>query len=102
MIDNDNLPIAAKRPGKDNTPRPRGNDQGLIPCFKRQAASPHTTNAAVKPDANVDLLRDFVPIGQTGGDACRFEYIADGKVQQVTLSALREANEAFFKDWMEG
>lgn len=31
-----------------------------------QAASPHTTNAAVKPDANVDLLRDFVPIGQTG------------------------------------
>ncbi len=31
-----------------------------------QAASPHTTNAAVKPDANVDLLRDFAPIGQTG------------------------------------
>ena len=31
-----------------------------------QAASPHTTNAAVKPQANVDLLRDFVPIGQTG------------------------------------
>jgi len=31
-----------------------------------QAASPHTTNAAVKPHANVDLLRDFEPIGQTG------------------------------------
>ena len=31
-----------------------------------QAASPHVTNAAIKPDANVDLLRDFVPIGQTG------------------------------------
>jgi tripartite-type tricarboxylate transporter receptor subunit TctC len=31
-----------------------------------QAASPHTTNAAVKPQANVDLLRDFVSIGQTG------------------------------------
>jgi tripartite-type tricarboxylate transporter receptor subunit TctC len=31
-----------------------------------QAASPHTTNAAVKPDGNVDLLRDFVPIGLTG------------------------------------
>jgi tripartite-type tricarboxylate transporter receptor subunit TctC len=31
-----------------------------------QAASPHTTNAAVKPDASVDLLRDFVPIGETG------------------------------------
>ena len=34
-----------------------------------QAASPHTTNAAVKPDANVDLLRDFEPIGQTGNSA---------------------------------
>ena len=34
-----------------------------------QAASPHTTNAAVKPEANVDLLRDFVPIGQTGNSA---------------------------------
>ena len=31
-----------------------------------QAASPHTTNAAVKPQGNVDLLRDFVSIGQTG------------------------------------
>jgi len=31
-----------------------------------QAASPHTTNAAVKPNGNVDLLRDFVSIGQTG------------------------------------
>ncbi len=28
-----------------------------------QAASPHSTNAAVKPDSNVDLRRDFVPIG---------------------------------------
>jgi tripartite-type tricarboxylate transporter receptor subunit TctC len=31
-----------------------------------QAASPHTTNAAVKPTTNVDLLRDFVPVGVTG------------------------------------
>src|SRR4051812_9596936 len=31
-----------------------------------QAASPHTTNMAVKPQANVDLIRDFVAIGQTG------------------------------------
>ena len=31
-----------------------------------QAASPHTTNAAVKPQGNVDLMRDFVSIGQTG------------------------------------
>jgi tripartite-type tricarboxylate transporter receptor subunit TctC len=31
-----------------------------------QAASPHTTNAAVKPQGNVDLVRDFVSVGQTG------------------------------------
>jgi tripartite-type tricarboxylate transporter receptor subunit TctC len=31
-----------------------------------QAASPHTTNAAVKPQTHVDMVRDFVPIGQTG------------------------------------
>ena len=31
-----------------------------------QAASPHVTNAAVHPDTNVDLLRDFAPVGQTG------------------------------------
>src|SRR5215470_2805467 len=31
-----------------------------------QAASPHVTNAAIKPDSNVDLLRDFTPIGLTG------------------------------------
>src|SRR5262245_115583 len=31
-----------------------------------QAASPHVSNAAIKPDVNVDLLRDFVPIGLTG------------------------------------
>src|SRR6185503_480542 len=29
-----------------------------------QAASPHETNAAVKPETHVDLLRDFEPIGQ--------------------------------------
>jgi tripartite-type tricarboxylate transporter receptor subunit TctC len=31
-----------------------------------QAASPHNTNAAVKPNANVDLRTDFEPIGITG------------------------------------
>jgi tripartite-type tricarboxylate transporter receptor subunit TctC len=31
-----------------------------------QAASPHTTNAAVKPQANVDPRRDFEPVGITG------------------------------------
>jgi tripartite-type tricarboxylate transporter receptor subunit TctC len=31
-----------------------------------QAASPHTTTAAVRPGGAIDLQRDFVPIGQTG------------------------------------
>jgi tripartite-type tricarboxylate transporter receptor subunit TctC len=31
-----------------------------------QAASPHTTTAAVRPSAGIDLQRDFLPIGQTG------------------------------------
>ena len=39
-----------------------------------QAASPHTTNAAVKPEANVDLLRDFAPIGQTGDSVYTVSY----------------------------
>ena len=42
-----------------------------------------------------------VPIGQTGGDACVFRKQADGSESRVTLTALREANEAFFRDWME-
>jgi tripartite-type tricarboxylate transporter receptor subunit TctC len=34
-----------------------------------QAASPHTTNFAVKPQASVDPLHDLAPIGQTGNSA---------------------------------
>ena len=42
-----------------------------------------------------------VPIGQTGGNACTFRYQADGSTSTVTVAALRDANEAFFHDWME-
>jgi phosphoribosylformylglycinamidine synthase len=38
----------------------------------------------------------FEKIGETGGDAL----VINGR--PVALSALREANEAFFRDWMEG
>ncbi len=38
----------------------------------------------------------FEKIGTTGGDAL----VVNGK--PVTLAALREANDAFFRDWMEG
>jgi len=31
-----------------------------------QAASPHTTNAAARPATNIDIRRDFIPIGVTG------------------------------------
>jgi len=48
-----------------------------------QAASPHTTNAAVKPDANVDLLRDFVPIGQTGNSV--YTLVASNALGAKTL-----------------
>ncbi|WP_295639669.1 phosphoribosylformylglycinamidine synthase subunit PurL [Novosphingobium sp.] len=42
-----------------------------------------------------------VPIGQTGGEACVFRKQSDGSESRVTIAALREANEAFFRDWME-
>ena len=43
-----------------------------------------------------------VPIGQTGGDACVFRRQDDGSESKVTLTALREASDSFFRDWMEG
>ena len=49
--------------------------------------------------ADRPLDREKVPfekIGTTGGDAL----VINGK--PVTLAALREANDAFFRDWMEG
>src|SRR5262245_43459471 len=49
-----------------------------------QAASPHSTNAAVKPDANVDLLRDFVPIGITGASVYT---LCVSKPSNITLLA---------------
>ena len=42
-----------------------------------------------------------VPIGQTGGAACVFRKQADGNESTVTLTALREASDSFFRDWME-
>ena len=43
-----------------------------------------------------------VPVGKTGGDACTFEWVDGGQRQSVSLTDLRQANEAFFRDWMEG
>jgi len=43
-----------------------------------------------------------VPVGVTGGKACTFRFAAAGHEQSVSLDNLRAANEAFFKDWMEG
>ena len=42
-----------------------------------------------------------VPIGQTGGPACVFRQQAGGNESTVTLTALREASDSFFRDWME-
>ena len=42
-----------------------------------------------------------VPIGQTGGTACVFRKQEDGSESTVTLTALREASDSFFREWME-
>jgi len=57
----ENVPGAAGQIGAQRVKQSDPDGYTLL-----QAASPHTTNAAVKPEANVDLLRDFAPIGQTG------------------------------------
>jgi tripartite-type tricarboxylate transporter receptor subunit TctC len=57
----ENVPGAAGGVGAQRVKQAEADGHTLL-----QAASPHTTNAAVKPGANVDLLRDFEPIGQTG------------------------------------
>ncbi len=57
----ENVPGAAGQLGAQRVKQSEPDGYTLL-----QAASPHTTNAAVKPQAHVDLLRDFVPIGQTG------------------------------------
>jgi len=57
----ENVPGAAGQLGAQRVKQSEADGYTLL-----QAASPHTTNAAVKPQAHVDLLRDFVPIGQTG------------------------------------
>jgi tripartite-type tricarboxylate transporter receptor subunit TctC len=57
----ENVPGAAGGHGAQRVKQSEPDGYTLL-----QAASPHTTNAAVKPQGNVDLLRDFVPIGQTG------------------------------------
>jgi phosphoribosylformylglycinamidine synthase len=44
---------------------------------------------------------DAVPIGMTGGSDCTFQWIAEDRVQKVPLTALREASDSFFRDWME-
>ena len=57
----ENVPGAAGGIGAQRVKQSEPDGHTLL-----QAASPHTTNAAVKPGANVNLLRDFEPIGQTG------------------------------------
>ena len=61
-----------------------------------QAASPHTTNAAVKPQANVDLLRDFVSIGQTGNSVytlCASKELGLATLAEVIARAKAKPNE---------
>jgi tripartite-type tricarboxylate transporter receptor subunit TctC len=57
----ENVPGAAGQLGAQRVKTAEPDGYTLL-----QAASPHETNAAVKPETHVDLLRDFAPIGQTG------------------------------------
>src|SRR5262249_51846063 len=57
----ENVPGAAGQVGALRVKQAEPDGHTLL-----QAASPHTTNAAVKPETNVDLLRDFAAIGETG------------------------------------
>jgi tripartite-type tricarboxylate transporter receptor subunit TctC len=61
-----------------------------------QAASPHTTNAAVKPQANVDLRRDFVAIGQTGNSVytlCASKELGVSTLAEMIAKAKAKPNE---------
>ena len=57
----ENVPGAAGQLGAQRVKQSQPDGYTLL-----QAASPHETNAAVKPQTHVDLLRDFEPLGQTG------------------------------------
>lgn len=57
----ENVPGAAGGIGAQRVKQAAADGYTLL-----QAASPHVTNAAVKPNANVDLRRDFEPVGITG------------------------------------
>jgi tripartite-type tricarboxylate transporter receptor subunit TctC len=51
-----------------------------------QVANPHTTNAVTKPTANIDLLRDFAPIGDTGEST--YTLCASKELSVTTLAEL--------------
>jgi len=57
----ENVPGAAGNIGAQRVKQAEPDGYTLL-----QAASPHSTNAAIKPAANVDLRRDYEPIGVTG------------------------------------
>jgi tripartite-type tricarboxylate transporter receptor subunit TctC len=64
-----------------------------------QAASPHTTNAAVKPQGNVDLLRDFEPIGMTGASVytlCASNELGAKTFQEMVARAKAKPGELRF------
>jgi len=71
-----------------------GEDQGRYVLTTGNVAGV----AAKARDAGVNAI----PIGITGGTACRFRFVENDTEQAVELSALREASESFFRDWMEG
>jgi tripartite-type tricarboxylate transporter receptor subunit TctC len=87
----ENVPGAAGGLGAQRVKQAEPDGNTLL-----QAASPHTTNAAVKPQANVDLLRDFVPIGQTGNSVytlCASKELGAATLAEVIARAKAKPDE---------
>ena len=75
-----------------------GEDQGrYLVCVTDDIAFHDAIVAPDSPHMESFGALEFFGIGKTGGSSLRF-----GHLGEVPLTALREANEAFFRDWMEG
>ena len=70
-----------------------GEDQGryLVTVKDHRALVERASKAGI----------NAVPVGITGGSDCTFQWVAEERTEKVTLAALREASDSFFRDWME-
>ncbi len=85
-------------PAANSTHIAFGEEQGLyvvtVPAAAKQSALERIGDSGITARY----------LGDTGGDEIAFGHpdSFDGRVDRVSLNALREANERFFREWMEG